>query len=70
MQLLRITKEKKTSILQDNVSVGSNTVIVAPVEIKHDAFIAASSCITKDIEANALAMSRSPQKEIKNWVKK
>ena len=64
-----ITKQKQTSILQDNVSVGSNSVIVAPVEIKHDAFIAASSCITKNIEANALAMTRGHQKEIKNWVK-
>lgn len=64
-----ITKEKKISTLENGVSIGSNSVIVAPVEIKENAFIAASSCITKDIEANSLAMSRSPQKEVKNWVK-
>ena len=64
-----ITKEKKMSILHDNVSVGSNSVIVAPVEIGKDAFIAALSCITKDVESSALAMARSPQKEVKNWVK-
>jgi len=51
------------------VSVGSNSVLVAPLDIRHDAFIAAQSCITKDVEANSLAMSRAPQKEIKNWVK-
>lgn len=64
-----ITKEKKYSTLADGVSVGSNSVIVAPVEIKNDAFIAALSCITKDVEENSLAMTRSPQKEFKNWVK-
>lgn len=64
-----ITKEKKTSILYDGVSVGSNSVIVAPVELKENSFVAASSCITKDAQANSLVMTRSPQKEIKNWVK-
>ena len=64
-----ITKEKKRSVLADGVSVGSNSVIVAPVEIGEDAMIAASSCITKDVEAHALAMTRGHQKEIKNWVK-
>ncbi len=64
-----ITKEKKVSKLEDNVSIGSNSVIVAPVHIGHDAFVAASSCITKDIEENSLALTRSPQKEFKDWVK-
>ena len=64
-----ITKEKKQSVLQDGVSVGSNSVIVAPVNIGEKAFIAASSCITKDVEEYSLAMTRGHQKEIKNWVK-
>lgn len=64
-----ITKEKKKSTLEDGVSIGSNSVIVAPVHIGEDALIAASSCITKDVEAHALALSRGHQKEIKNWVK-
>lgn len=64
-----ITKEKKKSILADGVSIGSNSVIVAPVEIKKDAFIGALSAITKDVEDSSLAITRSPQKEIKNWVK-
>ncbi len=65
-----ITKEKKVSTLQDNVSIGSNSVIVAPVEIGHDAFVAASSCITKNIEENSLAIARAHQREVKNWVNK
>ena len=64
-----ITKEKKRSILKDGVSIGSNSVIVAPVHIGEEAMVAASSCITKDVEAHALALSRGHQKEIKNWVK-
>lgn len=64
-----ITKEKKTSKLADGVSIGSNTVLVAPVELGENAFVAASSCITKDVEKESLAMTRSPQKELKNWVK-
>lgn len=64
-----ITKEKKRSVLEDKVSIGSNSVIVAPVHIGEEAFIAASSCITKDVESGALAMARGHQKEVKNWVK-
>ena len=63
-----ITKEKKVSKLSNGVSIGSNTVLVAPVEIGENALVAASSCITKNIEANSLALTRSPQKEVKNWV--
>ena len=64
-----ITKEKKTSILKDRVSIGSNSVIVAPVELGEDAFVAGLSCITKDVEKDSLAIARTSQKEIKNWVK-
>lgn len=64
-----ITKEKKMSKLEDGVSIGSNSVIVAPVELKQNAFIAAMGCITKNVSADSLAMTRSPQKEIKDWVK-
>ncbi len=65
-----ITKEKKKTILQDGVSIGSNSVLVAPLEIKKDAFVAALSCITKDIDESSLAMTRCPQREVKDWVKK
>ncbi len=64
-----ITKEKKETIINDGASIGSNTVLVAPVELGKKAFIAAGSVITKDVGANALGLTRSPQKEIKNYVK-
>ena len=63
-----ITKEKKMSTVEDGASIGSNSVLVAPVNIGKDAFVAGLSCITKDVESSALAMTRTTQKEIKNWV--
>lgn len=64
-----ITKEKKETVINDGASIGSNTVLVAPVELGEKAFIAAGSVITKDVGANALGLTRCPQKEIKNYVK-
>lgn len=64
-----ITKEKNKTTIKDGSSIGSNTVLVAPVELGENSFIAAGSVITKDVGANALGLTRSPQKEIKNYVK-
>lgn len=64
-----ITKEKKETVINDGASIGSNTVLVAPVELGENAFIAAGSVITKDVGANSLGLTRSPQREIKNYVK-
>ena len=65
-----ITKEKKKSHLKDGVSIGSNAVIVAPVELGENVFVGAGSVITKNVEKNSLALSRSAQKEYPNWVEK
>ncbi len=64
-----ITKEKSKTIIKDGASTGSNSVLVAPVIIEEQASIAAGSVITKDIEAYSLAITRSPLKTIRNWVK-
>ncbi len=65
-----ITKEKKQSTLKDGVSIGSNTVIVAPVELSENVFVGAGSIITKNVQKNSLALCRTPQKEYPNWVEK
>lgn len=65
-----ITKEKKVSNVANGASIGSNSVIVAPVNIGNNAMIGALSCITKDVDDQSLAMTRTPQKEVKDWVKK
>lgn len=64
-----ITKVKSKTIIKDGANTGSNSVIVAPVTINEEASIAAGSVITKDVEAYALAITRSPLKVIQNWVK-
>ena len=64
-----ITKEKNRTTVKDNASIGSNSVLVAPVEIGKNAFVAAMSCVTKNVSPNSLAITRGQQKEIKDWVK-
>ena len=58
---------KHLTKIGNNVFVGSNSNLVAPVEVQDDAFIAAGSTITKQVGAGALAVERSPQREIANW---
>ena len=64
-----LTKEKSKTILKDNVKIGSNSVLVAPLTIEDGANIGAVGVITKDIPKNALAITRAPLKVIENWVK-
>ncbi len=59
---------KHKTIIEDEVFVGSDTQFVAPVRIGRNSLIGAGSTITKDVPANSLALSRSPQKTIENWV--
>lgn len=65
-----LTKEKSKTILEDNVKIGSNTVLVAPVTIEEGANIGALSVITKNVPQWALALTRSPMRVIADWVKK
>lgn len=65
-----LTGAKTKTVLEDNVKIGSNSVLVAPVEIKEGANIAALSVITKSIPAWSLAITRAPLKIIENWVKR
>lgn len=64
-----ITKTKSKTILKDNVKIGSNTVLVAPVTIGEGTNIGAGSVISKDICDWALALTRAPLKVIEKWVK-
>jgi bifunctional UDP-N-acetylglucosamine pyrophosphorylase / glucosamine-1-phosphate N-acetyltransferase len=49
--------------------VGSDTTLVAPLTIGEGAYIGAGSCITKDVPADALAVSRAKQANIEGWAK-
>jgi bifunctional UDP-N-acetylglucosamine pyrophosphorylase/glucosamine-1-phosphate N-acetyltransferase len=47
--------------------VGSDSTLVAPVTVGDGAYIGAGSCITKDVPADALAVSRAKQANIEGW---
>ncbi len=59
-------KKSKTNI-KDNVFVGSNTSLVAPVTLNEKSVIGAGSVITKNVRKGSLALTRSNQKEKKNY---
>ena len=50
--------------------IGSNTALVAPVTVGEGAVVGAGSVITKDVEADSLAVERSEQKGISGWAKR
>ena len=62
-------KKSKTKI-KDNVFVGSNSSLVAPLTIEQESIIGAGSVITKTVKKKSLALTRSLQTEIKNYKKK
>lgn len=64
-----LTKQKSKTIIKDNVKIGSNSVLVAPVTIEEGANIGAVGVITKNIPAWALAITRAPLKILNEWVK-
>ncbi len=62
-------KKSKTNI-KDKVFVGSNTSLVAPVTLNEKSLIGAGSVITKNVSRGSLALTRSNQKEKKNYKRK
>lgn len=63
------TKAKNKTVIKDGASIGSNSVLVAPVEIGSQTVIGAGSVITKEIEDKSLALTRAPIKIIENYIK-
>ncbi len=62
-------KKNKTKI-KDNVFIGSNSSLVAPLTIEQDSVVGAGSVITKNVRKKSLALTRSLQTEIKNYKRK
>ena len=62
-------KKSKTKI-KDNVFVGSNSSLVAPITINKKSIIGAGSVITKNVKEKSLALTRSKQTEVKNYKRK
>ena len=61
---------KHQTVVEDNVFIGSDSMLVAPIKIGKGATTAAGSTITKDVDDYSLAIERNQQKEIKNWGKR
>ena len=60
---------KHRTTIGNDVFVGSDTMMVAPVSIGDGALVGASSCITSDVPADALALERSDQQVIEGYAK-
>ena len=62
-------RKSKTNI-SDNVFIGSNTSLVAPIKIDKNSVVGAGSVITENVKKKVLALTRAPQLEIKNYNRK
>ena len=61
---------KSKTKIKDNVFIGSNSSLVAPVTLEKNSTIGAGSVITKKVKKNSLALTRNSQAEIKNYKRK
>ncbi len=61
---------KYGTVIGEGAFIGSNTALVAPVAIGAGAIVGAGSVITKDVEADSLAVERSEQRGIAGWAKR
>tara|TARA_Y100000768_G_scaffold85663_1_gene61335 strand:+ start:247 stop:870 length:624 start_codon:yes stop_codon:yes gene_type:complete len=62
-------KKNKTKI-KDNVFIGSNSSLVAPITVNKESIVGAGSVITKNVGKKTLALTRSPLIEVKNYKRK
>jgi bifunctional UDP-N-acetylglucosamine pyrophosphorylase/glucosamine-1-phosphate N-acetyltransferase len=62
--------EKHRTVIGNRVRIGSDTMLVAPVSVGDDAYTGAGSVITDDVAPGALAIERSPQKEVPGYAEK
>ena len=62
--------KKSKTIIKDNVFIGSNSSLVAPLKIEEGSIVGAGSVITKNVRRKSLALTRILQTEIKNYKRK
>ncbi len=63
-------RDKFRTTIGDNAFIGSNSNLVAPVEVEDWGYIAAGSTITKKVNEGELSIARADQKNLKGWVEK
>ncbi len=62
--------KKSKTVISDNVFVGSNTSLVAPLKLGNKSVIGAGSVITRNVKKKSLAITRPSQLEVKNYKRK
>ena len=60
---------KHATVIEDGVFIGSDSTLVAPIKIGRGAYVAAASCITEDVPADALALGRARQSVKEGWAR-
>ena len=60
---------KHTTVIEDNVFIGSDSTLVAPVKVKKGAYVGAASCITDDVPEDSLAIGRGRQIVKEGWAR-
>jgi bifunctional UDP-N-acetylglucosamine pyrophosphorylase/glucosamine-1-phosphate N-acetyltransferase len=60
---------KYKTVIEDDVFVGSDATLVAPLRVGKGAYIGAASCITADVPADSLALGRARQTVKENWAR-
>ena len=63
-------KKKYRTTIENDVFIGCNANLVAPVTLKEGSYVAAGSTVTKDVPEKNLAVARSRQVNIEGWTKK
>jgi len=63
-------QKKHATRIGRNVFIGSDTMLVAPVEVGDEAMTAAGSVVSKDVPAGSLAVERSTQRNLAGWAKR
>jgi bifunctional UDP-N-acetylglucosamine pyrophosphorylase/glucosamine-1-phosphate N-acetyltransferase len=61
---------KHRTVIGEEVFIGSNTALVAPVTVGDRANVGAGSVVTKDVEPDALAVARGEQRTVPGWARK
>ena len=60
---------KYPTVIEDGAFIGSDSTLVAPVKIGRGSYVAAASCVTEDVPADALAIARGRQSNKDGWAK-
>jgi len=61
---------KNKTKINDQVFIGSNSSLIAPITINKNSIVGAGSVITRNVKQKSLALTRSPQLEVKNYKRK